>query len=86
MRGKQIRFKHAEGVDATAAALRSLSSTTPLFPFTVPETLDRKHFQQEGMRIHTSSVKGPPQVCAQASCSAASADCHGNGRNCMVRV
>lgn len=62
------------------------SSTTPLFPSAVPETLDRKHFQQEGMRIHTSSVKGPPQVCARTSCRVASGDCHGNGCNCMVCV
>lgn len=34
--------------------------------FSVPETLDRKLFHQEGMCVHTSSVKGPPQVCACA--------------------
>lgn len=46
--------------------------------FTVPETLDRKHFHQEGMCVHTSSVKGPPQVCAWTYCSVPCGDSHGN--------
>lgn len=46
--------------------------------FAVQETLDRKHFQQEGMRVHTSSVKGPPQVCAQTFCIVLSGDYHGH--------
>lgn len=55
------------------------------FSFTVPETLDRKHFHQKGMCAHTSSVKGPPQVCARWT-AVLSPDGHGNGGNCMVCV
>lgn len=56
----------------------SLTSGHLFSLFAVQETLDRKHFQQEGMRVHTSSVKGPPQVCAQTSCIVLSGDYHGH--------
>lgn len=74
-----IKSKHNKDRNGSSAAIHcSLHLTIPLSLFPVPETLDRKHFQQEGMCVHTSSVKGPPQVCAQTSCSVPSGDCHGN--------
>lgn len=45
----------------------------------VPETLDRKHFHQAGMCVHTSSVKGPPQVCAETYRTVPCGGSHGNG-------
>lgn len=49
---------------STADQLRSPLTCCFCSLFTVQETLDRKHVQQEGMCVHTSSVQGPPQVCA----------------------